>query len=231
MLCRYYIKFMPTMPNKIKTSTPFCCWGHRREVAYTSTHMVISMARHALYVLDHRPLRSVGGWQWIKTLKMYRTVCVSMWLLPGHLGITHFFLLRSKEQWELGLRNPRVFLLELCSKPTSEGAWPTWRKGQTWDAGDLAKAWGWGWGYLRTQQCLPFISGGNSRSTVRRGPSSVEGGVERVLGGRQGTLVLPQFGGGIVFVSWDMRFWLPKLELISQAQKHKLKNKYYFRGC
>lgn len=52
-----------------------------------------------------------------------------------------------------------------------------------WGSGE---AWGWGWGYLRTQQCLPFISGGNSRSTVRRGPSSVEGGVEKGSWGKAG---------------------------------------------
>ena len=121
-----------------------------------------------------------------------------MWLLPGHLGNTRVFFsgVRSSEDWGWGIPG------YLCSNSVQNLLLKGPDPHEERDRHEMLKIWPrsgvGGWRYLRTQQFLPFINGGNSRTTVRRGPSGVEGGVESVPGGRQGTLVLLQFGGGIV---------------------------------
>lgn len=109
----------------------------------------------------------------------------------------------------MGLRNPRVFCSNSVQNLPPEGARSAHEER---DRHEMLGIWqrpgGGDGGISRTQQCLPFISGGNSRSTVRRGPSSVEGGGRRVLGGRRGTWFFPSLGRDCFAFREAMSYWL-----------------------
>lgn len=59
-----------------------------------------------------------------------------------------FLLLRRKGQWGLELKRPRIFFGHTtCSRPTSEGVWPTWGRGERCEMlGIWLRPGGGGWG-------------------------------------------------------------------------------------